>query len=244
MMAKEVDKQNEDDDLFAKETQAPLENHHGDDGIGDEFKCEECGPRRVLPDPGQPTQSEIEEHRIDHLPYRSWCPECVAGRATGEQHRARRGLRAVPVFSFDYLFITKSRKVVRELAEGEEITVKIIVATESYGKSVFAHTVDVKGPGEDQYAVDRLVEDLKWLGFSRVSLRSDNEPAILKLLEVTLKNLRVDVLHDEPGVAGAMGVPPDEEPSETPEASGEAQAGSGGPPRPPRAASGPEQVVQ
>ena len=109
---------------------------------------------------------------------------------------------------------------------------------------MFAHTVDVKGPGEDQYAVDRLVEDLKWLGFSRVSLRSDNEPAILKLLEVTLKNLRVDVLHDEPGVAGAMGVPPDEEPSETPEASGEAQAGSGGPPRPPRAASGPEQVVQ
>ena len=44
----------------------------------------ECAPERVIPDPGQPTRQQIEDHRVDHLPYRSWCPECVAGRATGE----------------------------------------------------------------------------------------------------------------------------------------------------------------
>ena len=49
---------------------------------------------RVLPDPGEPTPSQVEDHRAcGHVPYRSWCDECVQGRATGEQHRARKGER-------------------------------------------------------------------------------------------------------------------------------------------------------
>ena len=99
----------------------------------------------------------------------------------------------MPVFSFDYLFITKSLKVVRSLSDGDEVLLKILVATVSTGKAVFAHTVDVKGPGEDRYAVQRLVEDVCWLGYTRVLLRSDNELAILKLLEESLKALRVGV---------------------------------------------------
>ncbi len=158
----EKDEVNDGDELFDKNGEAV--QVRGEEVLGeDPFRCEECGPRRVLPDPGQPTQSELEDHRIDHVPYRSWCPECVAGRATGEQHRARRGSRAVPVFAFDYLFITKSKKVVRSMTKGDEAMVKIIVATDSRGKAIFAHTVDVKGPGEDRYAVERLAEDIAWL---------------------------------------------------------------------------------
>jgi hypothetical protein len=110
------------------------------------------------------------------------------------------------VFGFDYLFITKSLKVVRSLSEGDELLLKILVATVSTGKAAFAHTVDVKGPGEDRYAVQRLAEDICWLGYTRVLLRSDNEPAILKLMEGSLKSLRVGVV--EAGPPGA------EEPSE------------------------------
>ena len=50
--------------------------------------CQECVLPRT-PDTGQPTQKQLEDHRVDHLHSRSWCPECVAGRATGEQHIAR-----------------------------------------------------------------------------------------------------------------------------------------------------------
>ena len=52
--------------------------------VSDEVEpvCEECAPKVVAPDPGQPTQKEIEEHRIDHMPFRSWCENC--GR---ESHR-------------------------------------------------------------------------------------------------------------------------------------------------------------
>ena len=95
-----------------------------------DFICEPCGPRFALPDPGQPTQSQIEEHRIDHLPYRSWCAECVSGRATGEPHRKRHeDTRGVSVFNFGYLCITKSRVASRrDMVEGEDVVLKILVA--------------------------------------------------------------------------------------------------------------------
>ena len=112
----------------------------------------------------------------------------------------------MPAFGFDYLSITKSPKVVRSPSEGDEVLLKILVATVSSGKAMFAHTVDAKGPGEDRYAVQRLAEDICWLGYTRVLLRSDNEPAILKLLEESLKSLRVKVVAADP--------PGGEEPSE------------------------------
>ena len=51
----------------------------------EEGEDEECAPRKVLRDLGQPTAEEVEEHRIDHLPFRSWCPFCMKARATGRQ---------------------------------------------------------------------------------------------------------------------------------------------------------------
>ena len=45
----------------------------------------------------------------------------------------------------------------------------------------------------EHYAVDVLVKDLKWLGHQRVSLRSDNEPAILKLLQHAITESRIEI---------------------------------------------------
>ena len=33
--------------------------------------------RRELPSPYMPTISEIRQHKTTHVPYRSWCDECV-----------------------------------------------------------------------------------------------------------------------------------------------------------------------
>ena len=38
---------------------------------------EEGVRRRALPSPYMPTISEIREHKTTHVPYRSWCDECV-----------------------------------------------------------------------------------------------------------------------------------------------------------------------
>ena len=46
---------------------------------------EDVEPKRFAPSPTLPSAAEIDEHRICHFPFRSWCPHCVAGRALGER---------------------------------------------------------------------------------------------------------------------------------------------------------------
>jgi len=69
---------------------------------------------------------------------------------------------------------------------------RIIVAKCFRTRCIFAHTVPQKGVDPDRYAVQRLVRDIQWLGHSRVILRSDNDPAIVKLLSETLKDLKAE----------------------------------------------------
>ena len=49
-------------------------------------------PRRVL-DPKLPSQREVNEHNLTHLPYRNWCKHCVFWERTActplQTHEAR-----------------------------------------------------------------------------------------------------------------------------------------------------------
>ena len=57
-----------------------------------------------------------------------------------------------------------------------------------------AHTVAQKGVDADGYAVVRLVEAVKWLGYIKVILKSDNERAIVKLLQESLRRINTEVM--------------------------------------------------
>ncbi len=155
---------------------------------------EDCAPRRVAPDPGAPTAEEMEEHRIDHFPYRSWCEHCVAGRGTGEQHRSGPE-GSLPTVACDYLLVTKKGIFTRdEVIERSSILMKILVVKDDKSRYIGAHVVPVKGAGDDRYAAERMRGDIQWMGYSRVLLRSDNEPAIVSVLSDVLKGLKVDVV--------------------------------------------------
>ena len=39
-----------------------------------------------LPSPSLPSKAEVEHHNLTHLPYRSWCPFCVAARRKNNAH--------------------------------------------------------------------------------------------------------------------------------------------------------------
>ena len=134
---------------------------------------EECAPMRMAPEPGEPTAEEIENHRTTHLPYRSWCEECVKGRGSGEQHRAGPA-SSVPIISCDYLLVTRHGVLRREeISEGNAILLKILVVKDAKSKFIGAHVVPMKGLGEDRYAAEKVRRDILWLGYSRVILRSD-----------------------------------------------------------------------
>ena len=59
-------------------------------------------------------------------------------------------------------------------------------------KAVFGHLVPVKGVDADGYSTARGVEGVKWLGYTKLLLKSDNEPSILNLASTALRVLRVD----------------------------------------------------
>ena len=52
--------------------------------LSDDEELDETLKQRILPDPGEPTASQRDDHRAGgHITFRSWCEDCVAGRATG-----------------------------------------------------------------------------------------------------------------------------------------------------------------
>ena len=67
------------------------------------------GPNATKFHPIKLYHSAVGDHRIDHLPFRSWCEECVQGQATGEQHRASEEERGKPTIASDYLLVTRKR---------------------------------------------------------------------------------------------------------------------------------------
>ena len=99
------------------------------------------------------------------------------------------------MISFDYLLITKHGEATRQRDDEaqREILLKILVVKDSMTKSIFAHVVPAKGPGEDRFAVECLRSDILWLGHQRVLLRCDREPAIRALLREVLREVKVSV---------------------------------------------------
>ena len=67
-----------------------------------------------------------------------------------------------------------------ELSDEElKHAVTVIVVFCSASMSPFMHVVEAKGSSMDKFAAERIVEDIVFLGHTRVILRSDNEPALL-----------------------------------------------------------------
>ena len=83
-----------------------------EDEVGGEdvvIRDEDVEKVRVAPSPQLPSAEEVEEHRLTHYPFRSWCRECIEGRALGERRgQGDHGLRGklIPTIGIDYFFIT------------------------------------------------------------------------------------------------------------------------------------------
>ena len=124
---------------------------------------------KVAARPAQPTKAEIEAHEITHLPYRSWCAHCVAGKGVSSPHyRSDAGDRIGITVSLDYCFM------------GDEATDGIpptLVVWDDGNRALWALPVEHKGATE--YVVRWLVRKLEEAGYSGVAitLKSDEEPA-------------------------------------------------------------------
>ncbi len=124
--------------------------------------------------PTAPSQQEIEDHNVNHLPFRSWCKHCVRGKSKAHPHRISDGrISDVPVVSIDYMFMNQSQSA------KEEKGMPNLVMKDRDTKTVKACTVTSKGVND--YAVRRLVKAIEELGHKRIIFKSDGENVIIAL---------------------------------------------------------------
>ena len=80
----------------------------GDSGLeGDKLEIHDEVPVKVKPNPLKPTPHQIDEHIArGHIPYRSWCEQCVGAGAKEDQHRrVDHSGDQLPVVTCDYRFV-------------------------------------------------------------------------------------------------------------------------------------------
>ena len=104
---------------------------------------EEAREVRSIKAPQTPTQQEVDLHRISHLPYRCWCPDCVEAFAREWGHRKQEEERTIPLISCDYLYISENGLFAREeLSEEErEGSSRVLVMYCSSSRTPFADGV-------------------------------------------------------------------------------------------------------
>ena len=128
----------------------------------------------------QPTPEETRQHRLTHMPYRDWCPECVAGAANDHPHMSRdpkiREALTVPEVHWDYCFP-------RDPEGGKGENAVVLVGRDRETKYTIAHVVPLKG-ASTEWVVEQVARDLMRLGIhGKVVLKSDQEPAIIDVLK-------------------------------------------------------------
>ena len=77
---------NEDDIMEEVEEDRRIVGEAGDE----EEEMTEESTTKMTRSPTVPSAWERERHEVAHIPYRSWCSTCVAGRGVKSPHKTRR----------------------------------------------------------------------------------------------------------------------------------------------------------
>ncbi len=184
-----------------------------------EFRCSPCGtgpmidgdldfePLRRPANPVRPPGAVVEEHRLCHWPYRSWCDECVRGRGLGDQHRINPRPHDIPIIGVDFWYITKGTILKRgelehpKIPDGDtEVTtarregrlVKCLIIRCYATKNIFGHVVPVR-EDEDELVKNWICSAAAWLGHSRILLKSDGEPYLVSIVKRALETINCEV---------------------------------------------------
>ena len=109
--------------------------------------------------------------------------------------------------AIDYIFLTEAGvqlrseleltdEAVQEARAKGEI-VKCLALRCLKRKVLFAHVVPCKGADENVIVADMVLQDVGWLGHTRLILKADREPAVQALVKAALGMVKVDCKHVE-----------------------------------------------
>ncbi len=159
----EKDRREDEDENEEKDDKGD-ERHGGGSSVG-----------KPLPVPKTPSRQEFEQHMLSHIPYRSWCVHCVAGKSTGQGHRKIEGdwrNAGYDMVVMDYCYAGKEG----DRDAGDPI---LVIHNRRVG-AVKVRTAPSKGVG-DGTIIERLLEDFDSWGCGKMVLRCDQEPSIVEV---------------------------------------------------------------
>ena len=94
----------------------------------DEEEPQQAKTAKGLPQPAQPTAQERAEHELTHMPFRSWCPACVANKGRADNHPKQTSKMPVVQFDFCY-FKTAGEQTVTPILTGIDVETGMAMAT-------------------------------------------------------------------------------------------------------------------
>ena len=109
-----------------------------------------------------PSEWEQSQHRLTHLPFKSWCPSCLAHRARSDKHERSGESHSgpVPTISFDFFF-TKSDGKDAKGDEPNKITSLIVVDSHTS----FVACVPLEGKAQLDHANREVIKFVQMLGW-------------------------------------------------------------------------------
>ena len=174
---------------FAAASTTPAPTAAAGDQLGPQEEDPGRPGARALPSPMEPTPDEVAEHNICHLPHRSWCRHCIAGRGRANQHRQTTERHRVPSIHADYGFLG-------EQTDGDQLDSKnipYIVIKDGPPPAgtrwIDSHGLQSKGV-QHPYSAAIVAQDLAESGYSAFTFKTDGEPAFLALKRAAVTELR------------------------------------------------------
>ena len=138
-------------------------------------------PKKVQ-DPRVPTQAEVDEHNMTHLPYRSWCTHCVRGRGEAHpHHKSGNEERNVPVLHMDYCFMGKVDEKAQPILVGKKRDTRMMCSM-LVGEKETA----------DEHVIQRIIAFIKELGYesAKIVLKSNQESSVKSVIDAVSRARR------------------------------------------------------
>ena len=146
----------------------------------------EDAPVRARVQPNGPGQEELQRHlSAGHVPYRSWCRACIAGRGRGDHHFDQPP-GAYSIIGIDYAYLHAKGEIDTEVAEG---SFPMVVMKDKVTGLLFGEVVPSKGLAHP-WSELVVAEILAIVGWNKFVFRSDGEASIVALKGKALAVLR------------------------------------------------------
>ena len=137
--------------------------------------------------PPEPSQAEKDIHDLVHIPYKDWCPLCVSFKARQDRHPPRdHATSSNSVVSFDFGYASR---------KGDEDKLTVLFAHDRFTGAMIGIPTPAKGGKYMPYLGTELARFVVSTGHNPVTLRCDNEPSTLALLDTVRKALRAVNVH-------------------------------------------------